>query len=425
LFEIEVFSNPVSALVGEGSLLKFDKFPRAAAYDELLVKPALLLADKVVLRSHRLDLILNEKRDFNSMRMHAPLYASFLSASKQRDARLVRRLGLLQRDLLTEAEIDKYEQQTRLDSEKVSQQQPVFRSTNREAFLAEKEEIRAGRSLDNEIWEEFWDRAGAYRTALQEMFHARGQSLESVSLTALSTSDIFDQGPWDRMPKSRPREVLDHMKGPNAEFERAYWAMVEEVSTSNKSVMLDSEVRESLASFGPQIGGVDSAAAVGGAVDLMRMVEGIRDLPIDEIIEVRAELAEYLRPFRSFMLEVSSDANLGEANDVERTRLLKIAWETNVEPAIADMRAHVESASFRRNALDLFANSSETIRTVGLAVGLAAASGFMGFSTLTVAGAAAPPLLKAFVGSVRAKQDVKRNRAYFIHAISRSRWATQ
>ena len=84
-------------------------------------------------------------------RLDAPLDANFLSAFQQRDARLVRRLDLSQRDLLTEAESDEYKQQTRLDSEKVTKQRLTFRSTNREVFLAENEEIRAGLSLDNEL----------------------------------------------------------------------------------------------------------------------------------------------------------------------------------------------------------------------------------------------------------------------------------
>ena len=71
-----------------------------------------------------------------------------------------------------------------------------------------------------------------YRAAVQQMVHLSVHWLDNDSLTALSTSDIFEQGPWNRRPKSRAREVVDHMEGSGPEFERAHWAMVEDARGS-------------------------------------------------------------------------------------------------------------------------------------------------------------------------------------------------
>jgi len=151
----------------------------------------------------------------------------------------------------------------------------------------------------------------------------------------------------------------------------------------------------------------------------MRMVKGLSELPIDQIADVRAELVEYLAPFRDFMLQVSHNTSVGAVTDAERERLLRLAWEREVEPAIAEMRAHVQRSTFTRNVIDVFATTSGTLGTVGLAIGTVTAAGFAGFSTLTAVGAVGAPLLKALVDSIRTKQEVKQNRAYFIHEFAR------
>src|SRR4051812_15411579 len=108
MFEIEVFSNPVNALVGEGGLLRHSDLSKAAAYDEELVKPALLLADRITLRSHRIDLVLNEQRDIEMADRFAPLTAQYLQLCQSRDKDGLRFLRLRQSDLLSEAEVTHY-----------------------------------------------------------------------------------------------------------------------------------------------------------------------------------------------------------------------------------------------------------------------------------------------------------------------------
>ena len=318
-------------------------------------------------------------------------------------------------------EIAQYEEVLRQELEESEQRLARPRSTNRETFIAQREADRAQVHKHDDYWAEFLERAEPFYEALRaHLFEARS-AFSSEALGALSTSGVLVESPWDSLPKSRPRQIIDDMTGPNAEFERAFESMVEDVVGSPKSVMLDDAVHSAMSTLDPELRGLESGEVVAGAVDLMRMVEGVSELPIDEIAGVREELRDYIGPFRSFMLEVSGNVELNGVDEVERVRRLTVAWETSVAPAIADMTAHVKSASFRRNAIDVFANSSEALQTVGFALGIVAASGFVGLSSLTAGAAVAPPLLKILMKSVRAREEVKRDRAYFVHALGARR----
>ena len=197
--------------------------------------------------------------------------------------------------------------------------------------------------------------------------------------------------------------------------------MAEDLAHTPSSVMVDDELEHSLRTLGAPAVSPATGLTVARAVKLVQMVEGVTVLPLDELADVREDLAAYIGPFRSFVLDVSGDIDWNGADDAERERLLKQTWESNVAPAIAEMEAHVRSASFVRNAIDVFAEGSEAFQSIGLAVGTWATAGLVGFSTLSASVGAAPPLIKAVMRTVRANEEVKRNRAYFVHALSQSR----
>lgn len=419
MFEIEVFSNPVNALVGDGGLLRHSDFSKAATYDEQLVKPALLFADRITLRSHRIDLIRNQQRDIEMADRFAPLTARYLQLSKSRDKGELQFLGLSNDELLSEAEVQHYMELQAQESAALEQRRLTAVPTDRKAREEQKAAYRAELDKNTAYWDALLDRAAPFRAALlTRLFEARN-AFQSAALQALAIDGLVEELPWDPLPKSRPRQIIDNLTGPNTEFERAFTTMAHEVADTPRSVMVDNELHSALSIEVPELSGLESGHIVSGAVELMRMVEGISVLPIDEVAGVRAELEEYIQPFRGFMLDVSKGVEWEGIDDAERSRLLQIAWESEVTPAIVEMADLVRSASFARNAIDVFANSGETIRAVGLAVGIAAAAGFAGFSTLSAGAAAAPPLLKALMGSIRARERVVRNRAYFVHALSR------
>ena len=421
MFEIEVFSNPLNAVVGEGRFLRHDDYPQTARYDEELVKPALLLADGVTLRSHRIDLLRGEQRDFEMANRFVPLTSQYIYLSASPDREAMAFLGLSEADLLSPDEVEHYQTIRALETADRDRVKSRPMPTNVDALRAQRAADRAELSKYDVEWEKLQARAEPMRRALRRRHAEAAEAFQSQALSDIASSGLLKQVAWDPLPKSRPRQVIDNLVGENAEFERAFHAMVDDVVGTPNSVMLDDEVNSAIARLSPQADGLESALVIAGAVDLMRMVEGVSSLPIDEIPGVRDELSDYLKPFRSFVIEVSRGVDWAGVDDSERGRLLQIAWEADVQPAVAEMEAHVRSASFVRNAIDVFADSRDTFTAVGLALGTVAASGFLGFSTLTATAAAGPPLLKALLGSVRARETAKRNRAYLVHALPRTK----
>lgn len=420
MFSLEVFSNPLNGVLGEGTILRHEDFASTARYDEELVKPALLLADQVTLRSHRLDLLLGEKRDLEMTMKLAPLYSNFKRLSEGRDSRELTFLGLKPNDLLTAREIEHYQNVTNREDQDRERARREPMPTNVDALRAQRAKQREAMRRYDAEWEGFLERAQPFQSALRRRLAEAVEAFESESLNRLSSSELLSQVAWDPLPKSRPRQVIDDLVGDNTGFERAFNAMADRVASTTSGIMLDDAVNTMMAEL-PEPGTANSALTMSGAVNLMRMVEGVSALPLDEIPGVREELASYLQPFRGFVIGASQGIDWADVDDAERGRLLQMAWETDVQPAISEMEAHVRSAGFIRNAIDVFADGRDTFAAVGLAIGTVAASGFFGFSTLAATAAATPPLLKALLGSVRARETVKQNRAYFVHALGRSR----
>lgn len=421
MFEIEVFSNPLNALVGEGGFLHHDKYSETTRYDEDLIKPALLLADCVHLRSHRLDLLLGEQRDLEMTGRSAPVYSRLMDISSRRDPRDLAFYGLSDADLLSDADIAHYRKLTEEENALREKLDAVPMPTNVDAFRAQKASNRAQLARYRDNWNQFLDRAEPFVRALRGRLHESIEAFQSPAISGLVERGLLLEDPWDDLPKSRPRQIQDDLLGPNAEFERAFLTMAEDLAHTPSSVMLDDELEHSLRAFGSPAGSPGTGLTVAGAVKLVQMVEGVSALPLDELPDVRDDLAPYIGPFRSFVLDVSSDVDWNVSDDAERERLLKLTWESNVAPAIAEMEAHVRSTSFVRNAIDVFAEGNGAFQSIGLAVGTWAAAGLVGFSTLSASVGAAPPLIKAVMRTVRATEEVKRNRAYLVHALSQSR----
>lgn len=387
MFEISVFSNPVTGLVGEGGYLPPEDFPLVTKYDEDLVRPALLLADKVTLRSHRIDLVSGLIRDHNILRYPVPVLSRSIGISERRDPQELALLRVRESDLLSEREIQEFE--------------AVLKS----------------RGEDGEDWARAMDRAEPIRDALAAFFRSQGDALTSQPLIALRGQGLIEEQPWDPTPRTQPQKLIDLEKGEDTAWEREFLTMVDDVANAPVSVMMDGSVQGYLSRFPNGDSRLDSAATVSGAASLMGMVEGVSQMPLDEIADVRSDLAPYLAPFRSFMLEVAGNADIADVPAAEQQRRLILAWEKEVAPAVAELEAQVRLASFRRNAIDLFASRGEALKTLGVAVGVAVAAGFAGFTTLSAGVALATPMLDAFVSSVRQKQNAKRARAYFVHAM--------
>lgn len=390
VFEIEVFSDPVRALVGNTGLLGNAELDHAASYDAELIKPGLLLADRVVLRSLRVDLISDEYRDGRMIDWDMPLLGIVKYLSESQDPEALDILGLTKRDLIDRNDIETYQASFGEDSED-----------------------------DRRLWAEFRDKAEPIQIAIAKYHNQRRMALISQDLRGLVQAGLLQEEPWDPTPKSQVQKVIDSETGDNAAYERAFDAVTSDLASSTRSVMIDDAVRSIVQDSSAKRLSRSSDATVRGAMELLRMVDGISTLGIDEIKDIRADLEPYLAPFRSYLLEVSSGVKYEPDDPVERQRQLVLAWQTQVAPAVRDMESHVRSASFIRNARDVLADKNEVLWTLGMSIGIGLASGVVGISVWSAAAAAASPGVKALAQSVRAKQEVKQNKAYFVHALNK------
>ncbi|WP_084104166.1 hypothetical protein [Demequina sp. NBRC 110056] len=415
MYEINIFSSPFDAVTpAPNGKERVGHASEIVRYDEDFVKPALFLADRAVLKTTRVDAYLDEFREASAASMFAPAKAFAFWISRSRDPEQLDRYGIDPKDLLSEEEMETWERVLESPSSREFTDEEIDEFNFADAYR--KHRAETGNRAEPET--RFRHRVQPLTSARAAIFKSRADSFLSARLNAMPTT-VIRQEPWDSTVRTQYQKFLDTRVGEHAASDRMVEQMETAVLHSVAGVMLDPAVSYGLGVRGATPAEIGSAATVSGAVELMRMVGGLSELPLDEVVEVREELHPYLQPFRGFLLETSAAANLEDADALEQGRLLQIAWEAEVAPAISDMRIHVEGATFKRNALDLFSSASDATKTLGMAVGAAWASGLTGIAALSVAAAAAPPTLTALVSSIRAKQDVRHNRAYFVHGLEK------
>ncbi|WP_084040149.1 hypothetical protein [Demequina sp. NBRC 110053] len=414
MYEINLYSSPFDAVAVDAESVSVADVPRLVRYDEDFVKPALLLADRTVLKTTRVDAYLEEFRDSSAATMLIPARGFAFWISESRDREVMDLLGIRDEDLLSPAEIDHWTKWFKREEGALSGSgDSVDESVESFNFAEAFREMRRRGESDGR---DFLDRVAPLSYARAAHHRQLADLFQSPVLNALPTTTLR-QDPWDPTVRTRFQELLDERSGEDTAHARMVSSLVDSVASSRAGVMLDPAVSIGLATRGVSGEDVQSARRLAGAVELMRMVDGISDLPVDEVVDVREDLAPYLAPFRGFLLDMSGNVDLSPSDAAENARRLQIFWEAEVSTAIDDMRVHVEHASFRRNLLDLFSTSGDTTRTVGTSLGLLVASGFAGLEVVGAAAALAQPALTALIGSVRAKQRVANDRAYFVHAL--------
>src|SRR5690606_29551642 len=104
-----------------------------------------------------------------------------------------------------------------------------------------------GGQKSNEEWQRAIERCQPFEIALRSFFRRHGESMTSQALDGMN--DIIEQRPWDPSPKTQPQKIQDDLQGENAEFERAFLSMADDVAHSPISVMMDDTVSGDLSRF--------------------------------------------------------------------------------------------------------------------------------------------------------------------------------
>ncbi|WP_193661868.1 hypothetical protein [Nocardioides kribbensis] len=357
-----------------------------ARYDEEVVKPALLLADHIRLRTWRVDLLSNEAVESWKSRLPVPLAATVH--------------GVLVRN--SPAELELYGIDDRLHREL---RLVVDMYGSRTGFPEE-------RLLNSEAISQFANNKLTYH-------RQNARSLESKALQALQEQGIVEELPWD--PRGREGRSI-----PEASFEfrtnaaDAGWIDLVETLQGNGdsgSVMLDAGIGERVSGSHGMISDPRSANVLRNASDLMAMIDGLSDATLDEVVDLRADLAEHMTPFRRFIMRKGADIPADSSMPLaERRRLVSLAWENEVAPSIDELKNRIDSRPFRRNLGRTLAEGPDAAIGIGVGIAAAAAAGTVGVTALAGFGVAAlPTIVKAAAATFKDRADANEHEAFFVY----------
>jgi len=385
--DLEVFSDPVWGLGGRKGITAAD-LAATARYDEALVKPAILIADKVILRTWREDMRWAENVNASVVGLPVPFAGQVRGLIARKSAREMAFFGVSE------------ELRRRLESALERAKGEGHEVAFDEAFITD-------------------DAVVEYAHLIYALHRERYESMASPAMERLSASGVLQTEPWDdRTPTSWPQAVWDY---DNTSFGYGWDKMVDSLSGgSAAALLLDHGIGDRLASTDR---GIDypSIRTLSNAVELLQMLDGFADASLDELLDIRKELAPYLRPFRGFLLSHSSGMGLDiDAPLAERRREAAITWEANVAPAVRELKSDVSLSRFRAKLADTIAEGPDVAVGIGLGLATTMASGVIGFTALAGVGAAAlPTVVKATARTLRSRKAVRAQGAFFLYDVER------
>ena len=164
------------------------------------------------------------------------------------------------------------------------------------------------------------------------------------------------------------------------------------------------------------------SAEVTAATRFMGLLPYFENLRMDEVLDLRAKLAEPLTGFRAGMSELSGEFE-SRTMDSEFDVEVKDAWRRKVEPALADIRASLRDHGLLKETMSAVIQDPRRVMLEGTGGGIAAAvSPLIHVGHLTaiagVAGGIATDVLLRAVDRVQAvRKSVRRQGFYFLHRL--------
>jgi len=147
----------------------------------------------------------------------------------------------------------------------------------------------------------------------------------------------------------------------------------------------------------------------------------MNELSIEEIIDLRESLSDYLPAFRAAMIELSGEVAKQTDTDLQSLASeIDFYWQRDLAPALQEISHEVSRARYPRKLLSAFASDKTALAGTASAVVLAAGSVFAGAGTLIPAAAAAAfPFVRALNDVLHSRDDVRANRLYFLYEVQK------
>jgi hypothetical protein len=335
VFEIDVVSEP-SANFAMGGMIRNEDIASVTKYDEGLIKPALLVADKVRLITLREDIAAFVVADaWENSGMPLRYIRAFAHMCLQRDKADYGRLGLRESDLASQDDA-----RALMDA----------RSGQLEAFE---------NKYENQILK--------YQQAFAAILRQRRDDLTSVGMAKAQQQGVLHAVPWyDEEMTYQERAWV----GYDEYIPSAVEGLVRRLTSgSGTPVLLEPGAQQALASPEgveeriPQIVQKFDASAV-IATALAARLPGLDGMNVGEVLDLRADLADYLVPFRAQMMELA-EAIAGADGIAPREMAREIAyrWQRDINPALQELKATMARGSYKRNLLTAFSEDKGMVTT--------------------------------------------------------------
>ncbi|MEW5542688.1 hypothetical protein AB1339_34205 [Streptomyces cyaneofuscatus] len=395
MFKVDVISEPAAALSPNGSLWGVEA-KRLAQHDLSLVKPALLFADHVELISFRVDMqTIVDSDAIKHFQMPMRLAGSFSALSYRRDEIELERLGLQLGDLCSREQAESF-------------------------FTAAGDSFEVLKGFTDQHAEKI----AKFRSAMRTVLLDRRDGLMSPELDRAIERGILGCSGWSSVQPD-PRELV--WSDVWEEF-IPYTAqcILHRLAESSNVPLLDPGARntisqsvgsETLIELTGENQGLHLPAGVAGS--LMAHLPGLNELGVDELLDLRESLNEYLAAFRGELVSLSDEIESDESADAERLGIeIERRWHRDMAPVVQEIQHEVKSASYPRSLLNSFSADKATMTSAASSVVLAAGSVFAGAGALIPAAAAAAfPFVSALNDSLKSKREIRKNKLYFLYGI--------
>lgn len=368
------------------------------SYDENLVKPLVLFADKITLRSEREDMLsLIVSSAFSVSRMPMRRVMRYAGCSARKDLDLLAALGLSP-DILA----DSVETQALLGSV--------------ESGKADDSLLDGLRQFEKQHLSQINEFSNAYLTVLRQ----RRNALTSPNMTGLMDAGILEVTGWSTTEQTpfelAWQEELEFLTGNILDVERY-------LETSQGAVMLEPGSQFILGSSSKTPVKSESPASLTSrlASSFIGKLPGLESASLDELIDVREDLKEYLIPFRASMSAMANDVSSSGGETPEAlVHEIERRWVEEVSPVIHEMSVKTRRGGYPRQLLNVLTEDKTSLASSAASIALAAGSVAAGLSTLIPAAAAAAyPFAKAMKETLREREAQEDNRLYFLYEANR------
>lgn len=391
MFIVDVISEPLAMM---RSIRGFDDIDlhQITTYDLSLVKPALLFADRVNLVSYRIDLQAQVVSDaFRNSRMPMRYIHAYAALTLRLEEKELEWIGM-PHDMLCSKE-------------------------DAEALFERRMSLV-------EFASKYDDQIRLHQRLVGRILRARRDALLSDELDLAVRRNILDCSSWNLAVPS-PYE----MSWPDvreAYLPNAIATVVHRLATSKGVPLLEPGAELQLRQVLGRKGVVKAVrsheslrAPVAIATAITSSLPGLNELSVAEIIELRESLSDYLPAFRAAMIELSGEVSKQTVSDAASLASeIDLYWQRDISPVLQDISREVSRAQYPRRLLSAFSSDKSVLAGTASAVVLAAGSIFAGAGTLIPAAAAAAfPFVKALNDTINSRDDIRKNRLYFLYAV--------